>query len=173
MSDVRLIPVSIKVTYDVASNDQERYEKEFYQMGQADEDPIGQWLRMAKARGDTGNSDPVMLNLMVELYRKMDRLEQILTHTVHTHPPLPFEAEIEGIGFEHFKLKETRLEPGTTYYGRVDMPIHPKREIPVFFEAVDETLMKITHILDWNENEWASYLTAKERAMIRHMKGLE
>ncbi len=83
------------------------------------------------------------------------------------------EAMIESIGFEHFKLKEAVLEVGKRYYGRIDMPIHPKREIAVFFEAIDPSLAKIVQMHDRDEKEWASYLTARERVMIRQLKGRE
>lgn len=173
MSDVRLVNAPIALVYDEALNDLENYDREFHQMSESDEDPIGQWLKLAKARGETSESDPVMLNLMVELYRKMDKLEQILTMNTPTRLSLANEGMIESIGFEHFKLKEEVLEPGKRYYGRVEMPIHPKRDIAIFFEAVDASLAKITQMHDRDEREWASYLTARERVMIRQLKGRE
>ncbi|MFY9143534.1 hypothetical protein [Sulfuricurvum sp.] len=173
MSDVRLVNAPITLVYDEALHDLEHYEREFHQMSESDEDPIGQWLKLAKARGETSESDPVMLNLMVELYRKMDKLEQILTMSAPTRLSLINEAMIESIGFDHFKLTEEVLEPGKRYYGRVEMPIHPKRDIAIFFEAVDSSLAKITQMHDRDEREWASYLTARERVMIRQLKGRE
>lgn len=173
MSDVRLVPAPINLAYDVASSDTERYEREFHQMSEADEDPIGQWVKMAKARGDTSDSDPVLLNLMVELYRKMEKLEQILTMSTPTRIELPRSGHIEGIGYEHFKLTEECLQPGVRYYGRVEMPVHPKRDVAVFFEAITSSLAKIVLMHERDEKEWASYLTARERALIRQMKGRE
>ncbi|MDD5717557.1 MAG: hypothetical protein PHW64_07105 [Sulfuricurvum sp.] len=173
MSTVRLVSAPINLVFSEAENDAEGYEREFHQMSESDEDPIGQWLKLAKARGETSDSDPVMLNLMVELYRKMDKLEQILTMSTPTRLALTYDGIIESIGFEHFKLKESMLEPGKQYYGRVEMPIHPKREIAVFFEALDGSLAKITQIHERDEKEWASYLTARERVMIRQLKGRE
>lgn len=173
MSDVRLVPAPINLVYDEASVDPENFEREFHQMSESDEDPIGQWLKLAKARGETSDSDPVMLNLMVELYRKLDKLEQILTMTTPQRLSLTNSGLIEGIGFEHFKLKEADLDAGKRYYGRVEMPVHPKREVAVFFEAVDSSLAKIVMMHDRDEKEWASYLTARERVMIRQMKGRE
>ncbi len=173
MSDVRLVNAPINLVYDESSNDLEKYEREFHQMSESDDDPIGQWLKLAKARGDTSESDPLVLNLIVELYRKMDKLEQILTMNTPTRISLINEAMIESIGFEHFKLNEAVLEVGKRYYGRIDMPIHPKREIAVFFEAIDPSLAKIVQMHDRDEKEWASYLTARERVMIRQLKGRE
>lgn len=173
MSNVRLVEAPINIVYDLAYNDPEGYEREFHQMSESDEDPIGQWLKLAKARGDTSESDPIVLNLLVELYRKIDKLEQILTMNTPQRLSLINEAMIESIGFEHFKLKEEQFEAGKLYYGRVEMPIHPKRDIAIFFEAMDGTLAKITRIHDRDEKEWASYMTARERVMIRQLKGRE
>ena len=173
MSDVRLVPAPINLVFGEVAENGENYEREFHQMSESDEDPIGQWLKLAKARGDTSESDPVLLNLMVELYRKMEKLEQLLTMSAPTRLPLEQEGTIESIGYEHFKLKEGALKPGVRYYGRVEMPVHPKRDIAVFFEALDHSLAKITQMHDRDEKEWASYLTARERVMIRQMKGRE
>jgi len=173
MSNVRLVPAPINLVYDEASADTETFEREFHQMSESDEDPIGQWVKLAKARGETNESDPVLLNLMVELYRKMEKLEQILTMSTPTRLSLSHAGMIESIGFEHFRLKEGSLKTGERYYGRVEMPVHPKREIAVFFEAVDPFLARITQMHERDEKEWASYLTARERVMIRQMKGRE
>lgn len=173
MSDVRLVDAPISIVYDLALNNPESYEREFHQMSESDEDPIGQWLKMAKARGETSESDTVVVNLLVELYRKVDKLEQILTMSTPQRLSLVDEAMIESIGFEHFKLKEGNLEAGKHYYGRVEMPIHPKRDIAIFFEAVDTSLAKIIRMHDRDEKEWAIYLTARERVMIRQLKGRE
>lgn len=173
MKNILLVHAPINITYSDIAVNRETYEREFDQMSESDDDPIGQWLKTSKARGDTGESDPLVLNLLVELHRKVDRLEQILTNSVPKRVSLSDHALIESIGFEHFKLKEHLLEEGKTYYGRVEMPIHPKREIAVFFEAVESTLAKIIRINERDEREWAAYLTARERAMIRQLKGRE
>lgn len=173
MSDVRLVNAPINLVYDETSHDLENYEREFHQMAESDDDPIGQWLKLAKVRGETSESDPVVLSLMVELYRKMDKLEQILTMSTPSRLSLMNEAMIESIGFEHFKLKDEVLEIGKRYYGRVAIPIHPKRDIAVFFEAVSPSLAKIVQIHARDEKEWASYLTSRERIMIRQLKGRE
>ncbi|HEX5623800.1 MAG TPA: hypothetical protein VFX57_05120, partial [Sulfuricurvum sp.] len=81
MSDVRLVEASLEITFDKADVNPDEFEKEFIKISDADDDSIGQWLRVAKARGDVAESDPAMLYLMVELYRKMDRLEQLMTQS--------------------------------------------------------------------------------------------
>jgi hypothetical protein len=56
------------------------------------------------------------------------------------------------------------------YYGRVEMPVHPKRDVGIFFEAQSQTLAKITRIHDRDEKEWGAYMTARERVLIREAR---
>jgi hypothetical protein len=83
---------------------------------------------------------------------------------------LSISADIESIGFEHFKLSEDILEEGVEYYARVEMPIHPKRDVPIFFIAQTKSLAKIIKIHEQDEREWATYLTARERVLIREAR---
>ena len=170
MNEPRLVPAPISVQFSEASLDKEAYEREFQQLSESDDDPISQWLKLAKARGDTADSDPVILNLVVELHRKIDALEAFLKNEVPKRVSLTQEAEIESIGFEHFKLKKPLLEVGKEYYGRVAMPVHPKRDIGIFFKALTAQLAEITKIHERDEKEWAAYMTARERILIRQAR---
>ena len=171
MSDTpRLVPAPISIVFSEVKSDHEEFEREFQSLSESDDDPISQWLKLAKARGETAESDPVLLNLMVELHRKIDALEAFLKNEQPKRLSLVYEAQIESIGFEHFKLTEPLLEVGKTYYGRIEMPVHPKRDVGVFFEAQSEDLAHFTRMHERDEKEWASYMTARERVLIRQMK---
>ena len=50
------------------------------------------------------------------------------------------------------------------------MPIFPKRDVAIFFEALDEETAKITRINESDESDYNGYVTARERAMIRELK---
>lgn len=170
MSEPRLVPAPISICYSEAHLDEEGYEREYQSLSESDDDPISQWLKLAKARGETSQSDPVILNLLVELHRKIDALEAFLKNEIPKRLSLVHESEIESIGFEHFKLKEDGFEVGKIYYGRIEMPIHPKRDVAVFFEAQSERLAKFIRIHERDEKEWASYMTARERVQIRELR---
>jgi hypothetical protein len=170
MSEPRLVPAPISIEFSEASLNEEAYEREFQQLSESDDDPISQWLKLAKARGETAETDPVLLNLVVELHRKIDALEAFLKNETPKRVSLTAAAEIESIGFEHFKLKEPLLEAGKLYYGRVMMPVHPKRDIGIFFKALDGQLAEIVRIHERDEKEWAAYMTARERILIRQAR---
>lgn len=167
---IRLVSAPIAITFSEASLDVEAYEREYHQLSESDEDPIGQWLKLAKARGDASETDPVLLNLIVELHRKIDALEMFLKNETPVRLSLTQSAEIESIGFEHFKLSSEVLQKGVDYYGRVEMPVHPKRDVPVYFKAIDGSLAEIKKMHERDEKEWSAYLTARERVLIREAK---
>ena len=166
----RLVPAPISICFSEADLEREIYEREYQQLSESDGDPISQWLKLAKARGETSESDPVILNLVVELHRKIDALEMFLKNETPQRVSLIHESEIDSIGFEYFNLKAEVLETGKEYYGRIAMPVHPKRDVGLFFKAQSPTLAKFIKIHDRDEKEWASYLTARERILIREAK---
>ncbi len=166
----RLVPAPISLVFSESDLDIELFNREYQQLSESDDNPINQWLKLAKARGDTTETDPVLLNLVVELHNKIDSLERFLKNEEPNRVSLLHEAQIDSIGFEYFNLEDEVLEEGKEYYGRVEMPVHPKRDVGVFFKAQSKTLVKIIRIHDRDEKEWASYMTARERVLIREAK---
>lgn len=168
--NVRLVKAPIDIAFSELETNKEAYLREYQQLSESDDDPINQWLKLARAKGDTSDTDPVLLNLMVELHRKVDALERFLKNEEPKRVSLTHEVAIESIGFEHFKLSEGVLKEGVEYYGRVAMPVHPKRDVGIFFTALDDSLAKITKMHERDEREWGAYLTARERVLIREAK---
>ena len=171
MSTPRLVKAPISLVYDIANA--ELHEREYHSLSEADDDAIGQWLKLAKAKGETSESDPVALRLLVELHRKVDSLERLIKNEKSPRIGLSSSAQIESIGFGYFYLEEAALQEDESYYGRITMPTYPQREIGVFFKAVDNNLAKLEKIHDRDEKEWGAYVTARERVMIRELKGTE
>jgi hypothetical protein len=167
---VRLVPAPISLLFSQASVDAQNFMREYHQLSESDDDPISQWLKLAKAKGDTSDSDPILLNLVVELHRKIDALEMFLKNEEQKRISLISEANIISIGFEHFKVAEELFVVGEEYYARILMPVYPKRDVAVFFKAESSTLAKIIKMHDRDEKEWAAYMTARERVLIREAK---
>ena len=170
MKDIRFVVAPLEATFDLASNNQENYEKEFQSMSEYEEDSIGQWLKIAKAKGETKDSDPVLLELIIELHKKIDRLTDIVKNEEKSLLELPKKAMISKIGFEHIQLEDAVLDESTDYYMRISMPLFPKREVPLFVRAIDSKSAKILRIHQKDERDWNSYVMARERVMIRQMK---
>jgi len=170
MSTPRLVSAPISLLFSEASIDKENYEREYQKLSESDDDPISQWLKLAKARGDTRDTDPVLLQLIVELHRKIDSLEMFLKDVVPTRVSLSSEVKIDSIGFEHFKIAEDLFQADTLYYGRIEMPVYPKRDVGVFFHAQSENLAKFVKMHERDEKEWNAYVTARERVLIREAR---
>lgn len=170
MNSPRLVPAPISIYFSDADIERELYEREYQQLSESDDDPISQWLKLAKARGDTKDTDPVLLQLVVELHRKIDALEMFLKDEIPSRVSLSAHAEIESIGFEHFKLQSEEFEVGKIYYGRIEMPLYPKRDVGVFFEAMSADLAQFVKMHERDEKEWNAYVTARERVLIRESR---
>ena len=166
----RLVNAPISLVFSQSDVNSEMFEREYHQLSESEDNAINQWLKLAKARGETSDTDPVLLNLVVELHNKIDALEQFIRNEEPVRISLTAEAHIDSIGFEYFNLSEALLEVGLEYYGRVEMPVHPKRDVGIFFKAESETLAKIVRIHDRDEKEWGAYMTARERVLIREAR---
>jgi len=166
----RLVKAPISLIFNEIAEDKEYYEREYQQLSDIDDNPINSWLKLAKARGETADTDPVLLNLIVELHNKIDALEMFLKDEQPQRISLLNEANIDAIGFEHFSISEPLLQKDKEYYGRVEMPVHPKRDVAIFFLAQSENIAKIIKIHERDEKEWAAYMTARERILIREAR---
>ena len=168
----RLIKAPLFIDFEEILNE-EIYLEEFEKSNQNEEDIVGQWLKMAKARGETSQSYQVMLMLMAELHRNVDELAQALKKEAPKKLELSLNSKIESIGFEHLKLKEEFFKVGSFYYGRVLLPVFPKREISIFLEPVDATIAKIVKMHQEDRKDWDAYFMARERILIREQKAEE
>lgn len=168
MQNIRYINAPLNLIFE--ENLSEDFKREYDLLSGSDDDSVGEWLRLAKARGETSESDQVLLTLVLELHRKIDSLTAHIKGEEKKLLELANKAEIEGIGYEHFKLSKELFEVDKEYYGRLDMPFFPKREVPVFFRAISKKEAKIEMLHERDEKDWNAYVVARERVMIREMR---
>jgi len=165
----RLIQAPLEMHYEIIQ-DETIYSREFEKLSQSEEDPVGQWLKLAKARGETSESDGVLMTLLVELHRKVDALSAYVRNEVPERIELASFGNIDAIGFEYIQLEKEDFTPGKRYYARVSMPVFPKRDIPLFLEAKSATLAQIQRMHESDRKDWDAYMMARERIMIREQK---
>ena len=170
---MRLVPANLDIVFEEADNRESEYLREFDKLSGNEDDPLGAWIKRAKAKGDTKESDQVILTLLVELHRKFDELNAYIKNEKFIKLELAQSGVLEGINFENFRIKEAKFKNGARYYGRIFMPIFPKRDVAIFFEALDEKTARITRINESDESDYNGYVTARERAMIRELKELK
>ena len=56
MSDIRFVVAPLDVSFEEVSKDEELFIKEYNSMSKFEEDSVGQWLKIAKAKGETNES---------------------------------------------------------------------------------------------------------------------
>ena len=170
---MRLVPANLDIVFEEAGDRENEFLREFDKLSGNEDDPLGAWIKRAKAKGDTKESDQVILTLLVELHRKFDELNAYIKNEKFVKLELAQSSVLDGINFENFRIKEAKFKEGARYYGRIFMPIFPKRDVAIFFEALDEKTAKITRINESDESDYNGYVTARERAMIRELKEMK
>ncbi len=173
MNGIRFVTAPLVVYLENASTNEALFLKEYNTLSEYEEDSVGQWLKLAKARGETGDSDQVLLTLLVELHKKVDTLTSIIKNEEKKLLTLENKSMISHIGFEHIKLEEGLFKEGEEYYLRVEMPVFPKREMPLFVKALSQDVAQIVRIHDKDERDWSTYVAARERVMIREAKAAQ
>jgi hypothetical protein len=166
---MRYINAPLKIEFDI-DNDSKDFKREYDSLSSTDDDSIGEWLRLAKARGNTDESDQVLLTLIVELHRKVDDMSDFIKGKKQTLIELRKNADIDAINYEHFRTKEDIFEVDCDYYGRIEMPFFPKRKVPIYFKAISKNEVKIVLLHERDETDWNAYVVARERVMIREMR---
>lgn len=161
------MPTTSTISFSKGGDD--RFEREF--LSSRAGEPIELWLKSMSSKKSNDSSDPILTTLLVELHKKVDALERLLNNQKEQRELLEFnDVKIDLIGFEHFKLKESLLVANESYFARANLPVFPKREIILFFEALDDKLAKVTKIAEVDERDWSMHITAIERSMIRTQK---
>ncbi len=163
----RLIPAIIEFEF---SEYEDRFKEEFDKLGSESDDPIGQYIKLAKARGETKETDPVLLELLIALHRKVDELTSYIKNEKKELIKLNNKTDIINIGFDYFEIKENLFESHKKYYGRMKLPVFPERIVPVIFESEKENLAKIILMHERDIKDYNAYIMARERAIIREMK---
>ncbi|EDM23241.1 hypothetical protein FE773_02945 [Caminibacter mediatlanticus TB-2] len=164
---MRFVPAVVDFEFEEYKDE---FKSEYDKFSAESDDPIGQYIKLAKARGETKDTDPLLLELLVALHRKVDELTAIVKNEKKELFPLKYKTQIDGVGFGYFRLKDELLKKGVRYYGRMSLPVFPKREVPVIFEAIDEKIGKIINMHERDEKDYNAFITARERAIIREMK---
>lgn len=171
MEDLYFVSAPLNITFEeLDDNNKAIFNAEFNALSEVEIDPIGHWLKMKKAKGETEESDAVLLDLIMELHRKIDRLETLIKGENIEIEPLEKIEKIESVGFNHFQLESTSLIKGNIYYGRVSLKSYPQRDIPIFFKALSENIAIFDSIHERDEKDWGIYFRARERVMIREKR---
>lgn len=173
MENIRLVDTSLKIVFEEGTSDNETFRREFMSLLMLHDDPLSVWLKSDKIRKESEDTDKILLTLIAELHRKVDILSLRLTTEGPLYLPLRYQGSLNAIGYGYIGFDSEVLEEGRCYYGRIDMPTFPRRQIALFFEALSSKIAKITLMHEDDKKDWSAYMAACERVMIRQMKGKE
>lgn len=166
---IRFINAPLSLDFDLYSPRYDAFEREYVLLSQSVEDPALEWVKLAKARGETDDTDTVLLDLMIELYKKLERIEAKLDGKTPHYEPLTISCHIDEIGFEHLHIV-TPLAVGEIYYARADLPVFPKRIVPLFFRALEPHIAVIERMHDRDKADWDAYIVRREREIIKESR---
>ena len=166
----REVKTSISIELQEMGEGGSGFEEEFESLSEIDDDPIGHWLRLAKARGETRDSDMLVVNLIVELYRKDDEVSRLIKQEEGVLIELDSVAKIIALGHRIFSIEGELFREGAEYYARINMPVFPRRTIPLFFTAIDPSKGRIIKIHERDEKDMDGYIVARERSLIREQR---
>lgn len=164
MLDCKLIPYQIFVEFQIDNNGE--FELEFNSK-RAD---IQEWLIHEKAHGEAENSDPLVLKLLVELHKKIDELSDIINSKNEPIVKLANNQVTSEISFDGFKFSHHCLNKNEIYFARLKVPDSFKKNILVYFKAIDEMTAKIERISLNDERQWSSFVAQSQMMQIRKQK---
>lgn len=153
------------------SESKKAYEREYASLSNADADPLGEYMKYARAKADSREADDIVLKLLVTLHYKLDEIKNILTDNVRQFVKLKSKESVEALGHSVIIMPKPVFQQNVQYYARIDLPVFPERLIPIFLEAVEPKVAKVKRIHERDERDWDSYITSRERSLIRELKG--
>ena len=95
MGNIRVIRANLDIEFQKVGEKEEIFKREFDKLSEVDDDSIGHWLKLAKARGETRESDQVLLTLITELHRKVDELTKLMKNEVPKKEKLGVKTNID------------------------------------------------------------------------------
>lgn len=166
----RNVTTSLKFDYEEVGEKIDIFKTEFYSLSESDKDPITQWLRTAKAKGKLDYTDEIVVELVIELHRKMDALTALIKNEEEKLLELTDYGKIIRLGHD-FIISDKKIEVDKEYYVRLDLPVFPKRVVPLFCKGCKDNILEITLLHQKDRKDYDRYITSREREMIREIRG--
>lgn len=172
----RLVPCELELAFSrldsTTPQNLEGFEREFRALARERGGSAQEWLNRNKSKNRLEDTDEVLLELLLELYRKVEHIEQILQDKTRRFEKLDSESVAHFVGHGVLCLDKPRLEVGSAYYVRVFLPLFPPRYVGVFARAVDRDIFHLERVHESDSSDFDSYVVECERAMIRDSKSL-
>ncbi len=167
---MRIISAPLKIDFGKVEANESLFKAEFDRLSENNDDPISAWIRNIRSRGRVVDENEPILQLLIELHRKIDSLSAQINNESKDYLTLESTAVLESIGHNMLIFSDDLLEVGAKYYARLDIAVFPVRKIPLFFNALDSKNAEICLMHGRDEVDFDSYIAARERSIIRESK---
>ncbi len=167
---MRIISAPLKIDFGKVEANESLFKAEFDRLSENNDDPISAWIRNIRSRGRVVDENEPILQLLIELHRKIDSLSAQINNESKDYLTLESTAVLESIGHNVLIFGDDLLDAGAKYYARLDIAVFPVRKIPLFFNAVDSKNAEIYLMHGRDEVDFDSYIAARERSIIRENK---
>lgn len=153
------------------------YEEEFSTLAIFSEAPILKWIKTMHSKSALGEENVVIIEILTEMYKKLERLEQILTHKEQELLPLAHKAKLRFVGHDALCLDEDQsfgdYKGENAIYVRMFVPFFPERTLGIFARVLHPQVAKIEHIHIKNRTYFDTFVAECERGMILDTKSLQ
>ncbi len=167
---MRIISAPLKIDFGKVETNESLFKAEFDRLSENNDDPISAWIRNIRSRGRVVDENEPILQLLIELHRKIDSLSAQINNESKDYLTLESTAVLESIGHNVLIFSDDLLDAGAKYYARLDIAVFPVRKIPLFFNALDSKNAEICLMHGRDEVDFDSYIAARERSIIRENK---
>lgn len=157
--DTRVVESVIALEF---APDNGNFLEEFHKIGSMYED-INQWLGKVNEK----NENALLLEILVELYKKVARLERKIMQQEEDLLPLEYKSKIVALGHGVVFIEDAILEEGMSYYLRFVLPSFSDRIMPVFAKALSENVLQIVRFHTRDMQDFDSYIANTEMEAIR------
>lgn len=167
----RIVPCELNVSFSKLTSDNvEILKKEYIALPQNRYGSIMQWLNKNKAKKRTEETDELLLELLVELYQKVENIERILQNKAIKYVVLDSEVIADSIGHSVLCTSSAAFEANEKYYLRVFLPIFPQRHVGIFARAITSQIVAFEQIQQNDLEDFDSFVAQMERLMILDSK---
>ncbi|MCE3039151.1 hypothetical protein [Helicobacter anatolicus] len=163
--NTRVVESVIAVEFSL---ERKEFLEEYFRIGAAYED-VNPWGNKLKDRGE----DTLVLEILVELYKKISRLEHRMIRQELDLVALESKSNILALGHGVLFLEDEILEVGSIYYLRFVLPSFSDRIIAIFAKALSANILQITKMQARDIQDFDSYIANTEMATIRVQKYLK
>lgn len=153
------------------------YEEDFAALAAFSETPMLKWIKTMHSKNTLSEEGVIIVEILTEMYKKIDRLERILTHQDENLLPLAHEARLRFVGHDALCLGEEQsfgeMIGQGRIYARMFVPLFPERIVGIFAKVLHPQIAKIEHIHIKNRTYFDTFVAECERSMILDAKSLK